>query len=156
MTARQHSSGKWAGANSNAAVVNVAGSQEVVTSTSGGLGEAETAGVVFNVISRDGGNTYSGSFVASGASGSMQGSNYTQALKDAGLKSPSQLLKVYEVNPMGGGKIVKDRLWFYLTYRAYRDKRPIADGRATLSGLAVSAGLSISAVQSYGTSCFTF
>src|ERR1700681_492674 len=107
----------WAGANSNATVVNVAGSQEVVTSTSGGLGEAETAGVVFNVISRDGGNTYSGSFVGSGASGSMQGSNYTQALKDAGLRSPSQLLKVYEFNPTGGGKIVRDRLWFYLTYR---------------------------------------
>jgi hypothetical protein len=107
----------WAGANSNAAVVNVAGSQEVVTSTSGGLGEAETAGVVFNVISRDGGNTYSGSFVANGANGSMQGSNYTQALKDAGLKSPSQLLKVYEFNPMGGGKIVRDRLWFYVAYR---------------------------------------
>ena len=50
----------WAGANSNAAVVNVAGSQEVVTSTSGGLGEAETAGVVLNVIPRDGGNTFSG------------------------------------------------------------------------------------------------
>ena len=46
----------------------------------------------------------------------MQGSNYTQALQNAGLKSPSQLLKVYDVNPMGGGKIVKDRLWFYLTY----------------------------------------
>jgi hypothetical protein len=106
----------WAGANSNAAVVNVAGSQEVVTSTSGGLGEAETAGVVFNVISRDGGNTFSGSFVAAGSNGSLQGSNYTQALQNAGLKSPSQLLKVYDVNPMGGGKIVKDRLWFYLTY----------------------------------------
>ena len=50
----------WAGANSNAAVVNVAGAQEVVTSTSGGLGEAETAGVVLNVIPRDGGNTFSG------------------------------------------------------------------------------------------------
>ena len=50
----------WAGANSNAAVVNVAGAQEVVTSTSGGLGEAETAGVVFNVVPRDGGNKYSG------------------------------------------------------------------------------------------------
>src|SRR5216117_120603 len=35
----------WAGANSNAAVMNVAGAQEVVLSTSGGLGEAETAGV---------------------------------------------------------------------------------------------------------------
>src|SRR4029077_198036 len=50
----------WGGGNSNAAVVNVAGAQEVVTSTSGGLGEAETAGVVFNVVPRDGGNTFSG------------------------------------------------------------------------------------------------
>jgi hypothetical protein len=107
----------WAGANSNAAVVNVAGAQEVVTSTSGGLGEAETAGVVFNVISRDGGNQYGGTFVYTGASGSMQGSNYTQSLKDAGLKTPSQLLKVWEVNPMGGGPIRRDRLWFFLTYR---------------------------------------
>ena len=86
-------------------------------STSGGLGEAETAGVVLNVIPRDGGNTFSGSFVLSGANGAMQGSNYTQALKDAGLRSPAELIKVWEVNPMGGGPIVRDRLWFYLTYR---------------------------------------
>jgi len=107
----------WAGANSNAAVVNVAGSQEIVTSTSGGLGEAETAGVVLNVIPRDGGNTFSGMVYYSGANGDMQSSNYTQALKDAGLRSPAQLLKVWEVNPMGGGRIIRDKLWFYLTYR---------------------------------------
>ena len=40
-----------------------------------------------------------------------------QALKDAGLRSPAQLLKVWEFNPMGGGRIVRDRLWFYVTYR---------------------------------------
>jgi hypothetical protein len=107
----------WAGANSNAAVVNVAGAQEVVTSTSGGLGEAETAGVVFNVIPRDGGNKFNGTVEYSGANSSLQSSNYTQALKDAGLRSPSELIKVWEFNPMGGGKIVQDRLWFYLTYR---------------------------------------
>jgi len=107
----------WAGANSNAAVVNVAGAQEVVTSTSGGLGEAETAGVVLNVVPRDGGNKFNGTFVFSGANNSMQSSNYTQALKDAGLRSPAELIKVYEVNPMGGGKIIRDRLWLYLTYR---------------------------------------
>ena len=84
----------WAGANSNAAVSNVAGSQEVVLTTSGGLGEAETAGAVLNVIPRDGGNTFSGTFFMSGASGGMQGSNYTQALKDAGLRSPQELKKV--------------------------------------------------------------
>ena len=51
----------------------------------------------------------------SGANGSMQGSNYTQALKDAGLRSPQELIKVCEFNPMGGGRIVRDKLWFYLT-----------------------------------------
>ena len=108
----------WAGANSNAAISNVAGSQEVVLTTSGGLGEAETAGAILNVIPRDGGNTFSGTFFMSGANGSMQGSNYTQELKDAGLRSPQELRKVFEFNPMGGGRIVRDKLWFYVTYRS--------------------------------------
>jgi hypothetical protein len=107
----------WAGANSNAAVLNSAGAQEVVLSTSGGLGEAETAGVALNVVPRDGGNVFSGTVAYAGANSSMQGSNYTQALQDAGLRSPAALLKVWEINPMGGGRIVRDRLWFYLTYR---------------------------------------
>jgi hypothetical protein len=71
------------------------------------------------VIPRDGGNTYSGTIFSSGASGAMQGSNYTQALKDQGLKTPSELLKVFDFNPMGGGRIVRDRLWFYVTYRTW-------------------------------------
>src|SRR5687768_12061610 len=107
----------WAGANSNAAVSNVAGAQEVVMTTSGGLGEAETAGVMLNIIPRDGGNTFSGTLAYSGANSSMQGNNYTDALKAAGLRSPQKLLKVWEVNPMGGGPMVGDRLWFSLTYR---------------------------------------
>ena len=65
---------------------NTAGAQEVVVSTSGGLGEAETGGVVLNVIPREGSNTFSGSFVLTGANGAMQGSNYTQSLKDQGLE----------------------------------------------------------------------
>ncbi len=108
----------WAGANSNAAISNVAGSQEVVLTTSGGLGEAETAGATLNIIPRDGGNDFSGTFFISGANSSMQGSNYTQALQDAGLRSPQELRKVFEFNPMGGGRIIRDKLWFYATYRS--------------------------------------
>src|SRR5689334_21848899 len=78
----------WAGANSNAAVSNVAGAQETVLTTSGGLGEAETGGVMLNIIPRDGCNTFSGTVFLSGANGVLQGSNYTDALKAAGLRSP--------------------------------------------------------------------
>ena len=39
------------------------------------------------------------------------------ALKAKGLRSPSELIRVYDVNPMGGGRIVRDKLWFYAAYR---------------------------------------
>ena len=71
----------------------MAGAQEVVISTSGGLGEAEAGGVILDIIPRDGGNTFSGTVFANGANGAMQGSNYTQSLKDQGLKAPSELIK---------------------------------------------------------------
>src|SRR4051812_35202175 len=116
----------WAGGSAGGGnTPNVAGAQEVVLSTSGGLGEAETAGVILNVIPRDGGNTFSGQISGNGANGSMQGSNYTQSLIDQGLKTPSQLLKVYDFNPMGGGRIVRDKLWFYLTYRQTGGQRTV-------------------------------
>ena len=98
-------------------MVNVAAAQELVLSTSGGLGEAETGGVSLNAIPREGGNTFSGAFVANGANGAMQGSNYTDSLKAQGLQAPSELNSMYEFNPMGGGRIIRDKLWFYMSYR---------------------------------------
>jgi len=89
-----------------------------VLSTSGGLGEAETAGVVLNVIPRDGGNTFSGTVVFSGANSSMQSSNYTQAVERRRPQSPSALIKgPGSSTRWAGGRIVRDRLWFFLTYR---------------------------------------
>jgi hypothetical protein len=111
----------WAGSGGGAGQhVNVSGSQEVVLSTSGGLGEAETAGVVLNVIPREGSNTFSGQFNASGANGAWQGSNYTKELQDQGLRAPQELKHLWEINPMGGGRLIQDKLWFYLTYREVR------------------------------------
>ena len=77
-----HAGGGGGGGNN----ANTAGAQEIVVSTSGGLGEAETGGVTVNLIPREGGNTFSGTFFVNGANGAMQGSNYTQALKDQGLQ----------------------------------------------------------------------
>ncbi|HUG94192.1 MAG TPA: carboxypeptidase-like regulatory domain-containing protein, partial [Planctomycetaceae bacterium] len=81
----------WAGGSGGGGQMpQVSSSQEVVLSTSGGLGEAETAGVVVNVIPREGSNTFTGQFTFSGSNGSLQGSNYTQELQDAGLRAPQE------------------------------------------------------------------
>jgi hypothetical protein len=116
----------WAGSSAGGGnMPQVSSSQEVVLTTSGGMGEAETAGVILNVIPREGANTFSGQFNFSGSNDSLQGSNYTQALKDQGLKTPSQLISVYDVNPMGGGRVIRDKLWFYSTYRQVGAKNTV-------------------------------
>jgi len=116
----------WAGGSGGGGnMPQVATSQEVVLTTSGGLAEAETGGVIVNVIPREGSNTFSGQLNFSGSNDTLQGSNYTQALKDAGLRAPAELIKVYDVNPMMGGRILRDKLWFYATYRQTGSERTV-------------------------------
>ncbi len=98
-------------------LLNTAGASEVVINVSGGLGEAEGAGVILNITPKDGGNTFRGSAFVNGATGGMQGDNYTQSLKDQGLRAPSKLKSLYDWDAMGGGPIKRDKLWFYVTYR---------------------------------------
>jgi hypothetical protein len=95
--------------------VDVANAQELAYTLSGGLGEAETGGPIMNVVPRTGGNTFTGSLFFSGANSAMQGSNLTQALRDAGLRDPNELIKTWEVNGAIGGPLIRDRLWFFFS-----------------------------------------
>jgi len=119
----------WAGGNGGGGnMPQVAAAQEVVLTISGGLADAETSGVVVNVIPREGANNFSGQFSFSGSNSALQGSNYTDRLKAKGLRSPSELIKVYDVNPMFGGRIVRNKLWFYSAFRQ-------TGGESTVPGL---------------------
>jgi len=75
-------------------VADVGNAQEVVFSTSGSLGEAENAGPAMNVVPRQGGNTFSGTFFANGANSAMQGENFTDQIRAAGLQTPAQIEKI--------------------------------------------------------------
>jgi hypothetical protein len=109
-------------------MANTGTAQEVTISTHGGLGEAETGGVLTNAIPREGSNRYSAMFFFSGANDHMQGSNYTQELKDAGLTTPpNKIIKVYDVNPAGGGPVIRDRLWFYSSFRTLDSWNTVAN-----------------------------
>jgi hypothetical protein len=108
-------------------VADIANAQEVAVSTSGGMGEAVTGGPVMNIVPRQGGNTVKGTVFGNYSSGALQGSNYTQALKDAGLSAPNKLIKIWDLNPTVGGPIVKDRIWFVANGR-YQGNRKYIEG----------------------------
>jgi hypothetical protein len=116
----------WAGSSGGGGQMpQVATAEEVALTISGGLGEAETSGLVFNAVPREGSNAFSGQFNFSGSNDALQGSNYTQALQDAGLRAPFELINVYDVSGMYGGRIVEDKLWFYGTYRQVGGERTV-------------------------------
>ena len=90
---------------------------EVVVDYSSGTSESVGGGLGMNVIPKEGGNQFVGSFFVTGANGSMQSSNVTEELIAQGLTTPNKLKRVYDVNPSGGGPVFKDRLWFYASLR---------------------------------------
>jgi hypothetical protein len=47
----------------------------------------------------------------------MEGSNFTDELRNAGLIAPSALLKAWDLSGAIGGPVVRDRLWYFATGR---------------------------------------
>ena len=99
---------------------NVGAYQEIVIDTGGVDAEQAWGGVNVNIIPREGGNTFSGSFVGALANKSMASSNLTQDLKDRGLAVPNTLNQLFDANPTFGGPIMRDKLWFNTTARYTR------------------------------------
>ncbi len=98
-------------------IADISNAQEIVTTTSGGLGEVEVGGPTLSIIPRSGGNTIRGAAYLSGVGKAMVGSNYSDQLRTAGLTTPGQLLQEWDYTGGVGGPIKKDRLWYYGTVR---------------------------------------
>jgi hypothetical protein len=107
--------------------LDVGQSQEVTFTTSGALGEAETAGLVMNIVPRSGGNTVRGSLFVSGTGARLQSDNLTQALKNQGATGATPLKKVYDVSAAMGGPIMRDRLWYFVNAHVGGSRRDSAN-----------------------------
>jgi len=77
---------------------DIGNAQEVTMTTSGGLGESETAGLTMNIVPKQGGNRLSGLVSLSGFSEGMQSNNYTDELKARGATVPTPVYRVYDFN----------------------------------------------------------
>jgi hypothetical protein len=107
-------------------VADVGNAAEVVFTTAGGLGESEVGGPAMNLVPRQGGNKFSGAFFGNWANDSLQTSNYTDAIRAAGLRAPNLLLKIWDVNFAIGGPVRKDRLWFFTAVRSQGNRKLVA------------------------------
>ena len=91
--------------------------QEMTIDYAAGMADAATGGVKINYIPREGGNTVSGSFFATGVNPSFQADNFSDDLRARGLTQVNSLKKAYDVNGSVGGPIVRDKLWFFASAR---------------------------------------
>src|SRR5256886_1589105 len=105
---------------------NDAMNQEVAYQTSGIGAETSAGGVRLNMIPKEGGNRFSGSFYSSWRDGKRQGDNFKQDLKDRGLPTNSAIDRIYDFNVSEGGPVLRDRLWFFGTARQWSVNAPIA------------------------------
>ena len=96
---------------------DVGNAQEVTMTTSGGLGETETAGLTLNIVPKQGGNQLSGMAFVSGFSKGMQADNFTAELQARGATQPNPIYRVYDVNTSVGGPFIQDKLWYYFSFR---------------------------------------
>jgi Carboxypeptidase regulatory-like domain len=98
-------------------LADVANSEEVVFTTSAGLGEAETSGLVMNVVPKQGGNKLSSLLFFSGNGESMQGSNITPQLRDIGIVQSPKVSEALDFGAAAGGPIARDRVWYFVSGR---------------------------------------
>ncbi len=107
-------------------VADIGNAQEITFTTSGSLGESETAGLSMNIVPKTGGNTIQGSAYFSGSGEKLQSDNFTQELKDSGLAAPTPFTKVYDLNGAFGGPIKKDRVWYFVNARTQGSTNRVA------------------------------
>jgi hypothetical protein len=106
---------------------NDAMTQEVTVQTAALGAEVSAGGPHLNLVPREGGNRYSGATYVGYTNGSFQTNNLTQDLLDRGLKTPDAVDLIYDVNASVGGPIMRDRLWFFGSYRNVGNNNIVAN-----------------------------
>jgi hypothetical protein len=106
--------------------INNAFIQEMTYQTAGAGADVSPGGVRVNIVPRDGGNRFSGSFFGAWADGGWQSDNLTSELRSRGLNNVDRIVKVWDFNFGLGGPILRDKLWFYGSARHWGVHSPIA------------------------------
>jgi Carboxypeptidase regulatory-like domain len=93
--------------------------EEIGYQTSSLPAEAPVGGVQINMIPNDGGNVFHGTVFSTAANENMQADNLSQDLVSLGFRTQNRVDSVYDINATLGGPLMRDRLWFFGTFRRW-------------------------------------
>jgi hypothetical protein len=79
--------------------------------------EVPYGGIFTNILPKEGGNRFSGSFFANFADENLQADNLDDDLRSRGLTVVNKTKTLVEVNPSFGGPILVDKLWFHGAFK---------------------------------------
>ena len=101
-------------------VYDTPNAEEVGVVVGGGLGESDIGGPVMNLVPRSGSNRFAGNTFLNLAGEWSRGDNLTDELTalNPNLTQTPGIIHAHDFSGSFGGPILKDRLWFYGSYRA--------------------------------------
>jgi len=76
-------------------------------------------GANINIIPKSGSNSLKGTLYYSGTGKQFAGDNVDDELRSQGITAGTRLLKLNDINGDAGGPLVKDRLWWFGSFRDY-------------------------------------
>jgi opacity protein-like surface antigen len=120
-----------AGGHLGGQIPDVGSASEMTIDHTGVSAELPTGGVRINFIPRDGGNRWANATFFTFSTGALQGDNFTQELKDAGLGTPNEIKKNWDLNTSFGGPIKRDKVWYWASFRynGVENYAPVFDNR---------------------------
>jgi hypothetical protein len=93
---------------------------EVRVQSTGADAERPTRGVQVTAVVKSGGNDFHGGGLWAGTNNSFQSNNIDQELEAKGIESGDALDGQYDVSGELGGRIIRNKLWFYSAVRKRR------------------------------------
>jgi len=111
----------FAGGGGSSLIYDTVNVDEIAFTVAGGMGETDIGGPVLNIVPRSGGNAFQGQAFINFSNDSLRGDNLTPELTapppGPNLSQTPGIIKAYDANISYGGPIVRDRLWFFGSYR---------------------------------------
>ena len=106
-----------AGGNIGGQIPDVGSAAEITIDTSSLGADMPTGGVRINFVPKDGGNAFSNATFLTFSNENLQGNNFSDALRAAGLGVPNKVLQNFDLNESIGGPMKRDKVWFWFSSR---------------------------------------